>query len=119
MCSSDLEGARIIARPCIGKPGAFSRARHRHDYAITPPEENLLVYMKDNGLDVMGVGKIEDIFNKLGITYAVHTSSNEDGIEQTLKLMKEKNEGLIFANLVDFDMKWGHRNDPEAYGKGL
>lgn len=113
------EVSRVIARPFIGSPGNFTRTPNRRDFAIKPPKENLLSYAKEKGLDVIGVGKIEDIFCGEGITYATHTKSNEDGIDQTIKLMKEESHGIIFTNLVDFDMKWGHRNDPESYGKGL
>lgn len=113
------EVSRVIARPFVGQPGAFTRTPNRHDYAVMPPKENLLVYAKEKGLDVIGVGKISDIFAGEGITYATHTKSNEDGIKKTIELIKQPNHGLIFTNLVDFDMKWGHRNDPVNYGKGL
>lgn len=113
------EVSRVIARPFVGTPGHFTRTPNRHDYAVTPPAENLLVYAKEKGLDVIAVGKISDIFAGEGITYATHTKSNEDGIKQTIDLIKKESRGLIFTNLVDFDMKWGHRNDWENYGKGL
>ena len=113
------EVSRVIARPFLGTPGNFTRTPHRHDYAITPPKENLLAYAKDKGLEVIGVGKIPDIFNGLGITKHLKSSDNEQGVQQTIKAMAEDSEGIIFTNLVDFDMKWGHRNEPESYGKGL
>lgn len=113
------EVARVIARPFTGEVGAFSRTANRHDYAINPPTNNLLVYCKENGVDVNAVGKINDIFNGQGITNACHTKDNADGIVKTLEYMDKYKEGLIFTNLVDFDMKWGHRNDPLNYGKGL
>ncbi|MGL4736816.1 MAG: phosphopentomutase [Cellulosilyticaceae bacterium] len=119
LLTGEHEVSRVIARPFLGTTGEFIRTPNRRDFAITPPEANLLSYAKAKGLDVIGIGKIEDIFCGQGITYATHTKSNEDGIEQTIALMKKDNEGLIFTNLVDFDMKWGHRNDPTNYGKGL
>ena len=84
-----------------------------------PAMRDTVALIKEKGLDVIGVGKISDIFAGEGITYATHTKSNEDGIKKTIELIKQPNHGLIFTNLVDFDMKWGHRNDPVSYGKGL
>ncbi|PHV71143.1 phosphopentomutase [Sporanaerobium hydrogeniformans] len=113
------EVARVIARPFKGEVGSFTRTANRRDFAICPPKPNLLTYCEEKGVPVMAVGKIEDIFNGQGITEAIHTKSNLEGVEVTLESMKKYKEGLIFTNLVDFDMKWGHRNDAEAYGKGL
>lgn len=110
---------RVIARPFIGEAGNYTRTANRRDFSLVPPKENLLDYMKTAGLDVIAVGKIEDIFAGAGITEAVHTKDNMDGVQQTLRYMDEENHGLIFTNLVEFDMKWGHRNDPEGYAKGL
>lgn len=111
--------ARVIARPFLGTEGNFTRTPNRRDYALLPPHKTTLDMLKDKNLRVMGVGKIEDIFSGQGITDAVHTKSNMDGVDKTIDYMKEDNSGLIFTNLVDFDMKWGHRNDPAGYGKGL
>lgn len=111
--------ARVIARPFVGTPGNFTRTPNRRDFSLTPPHDTILDILKDNGLNVMAVGKIEDIFTGKGITEAVHTKDNMDGVDKTLEYMKENKKGLIFTNLVDFDMKWGHRNDAESYGKGL
>lgn len=113
------ETARVIARPFTGKKGAYERTSERRDYSVLPPSNNLLVYMKDAGKNVVGVGKIEDIFCGQGITDAIHTKSNEDGMDVTFECMKKYDNGLIFTNLVDFDSKWGHRNDPKGYGDGL
>ncbi len=113
------EVARVIARPFTGTSGNYTRTPNRRDYAISPPGPNLLTICEDEKAPVIAVGKIEDIFNKQGVTYAIHTKSNADGMQQTLDLMDKYKEGLIFTNLVDFDMKWGHRRDPENYGKGL
>lgn len=117
--SGKHEVARVIARPFEGEVGHFTRTSNRHDYAICPPTPNLLTYCEEAKIPVIAVGKIEDIFNKQGITKAIHTKDNADGIKVTLDCMKSHKEGLIFTNLVDFDMKWGHRRDPESYGKGL
>jgi phosphopentomutase len=111
--------ARVIARPFIGEPGNFTRTANRRDFSLVPPHATLLDNLKNAGLDVIGVGKIEDIFSGQGITEAVHTKDNMDGVDKTLEFMQKDNKGLIFTNLVDFDMKWGHRNNAEAYGKGL
>ena len=113
------EVARVIARPFTGEVGSFARTSNRHDYAINPPTNNLLNYCKENGVSVNAVGKIEDIFNGQGITNACHTKDNADGIIKTMEYMDKYKDGIIFTNLVDFDMKWGHRNDPLNYGKGL
>lgn len=115
----DNEVSRVIARPFIGKQGSFVRTADRRDYAITPPDNNLLNCLKNNGYDVIGVGKIEDIFAGSGITTATHTKSNMDGVDVTLRYMTEDNKGLIFTNLVEFDSTWGHRRDAVGYGKGL
>ncbi|WP_255547858.1 phosphopentomutase [Crassaminicella indica] len=111
--------ARVIARPFIGEPGNFTRTANRRDFSLVPPHDTLLDHLKNEGFHVMAVGKIEDIFSNQGITEAIHTKDNMDGIDQTLNYMKQDKKGLIFTNLVDFDMKWGHRNDVKAYGKGL
>ncbi len=111
--------ARVIARPFVGEEGNFVRTANRRDFSLKPPMDNLLVRMKEAGLDVIAVGKIEDIFDKVGITEAVHTKDNMDGVQKTIQYMKEESKGLIFTNLVEFDMKWGHRNDVSGYAKGL
>lgn len=111
--------ARVIARPFKGKPGEFSRTSNRRDFSLVPPYETILDKLKNNNLNVMAVGKIEDIFATKGVTESVHTIDNMDGIDKTLEYMKLNKKGLIFTNLVDFDMKWGHRRDTQAYGKGL
>jgi phosphopentomutase len=111
--------ARVIARPFTGKPGSFARTANRHDYAVEPPYDTILDKLTKKKIPVMGVGKIVDIFNGRGVPESVHTKSNDDGIDKTLAYMANGPKGLIFTNLVDFDMKWGHRNDYEAYAKGL
>lgn len=111
--------ARVIARPFIGTEGAYVRTANRRDFSLKPPKDNLLIRMQEAGLDVIAVGKIEDIFDKEGITEAVHTKDNMDGVQKTLDYMSRNNRGVIFTNLVEFDMKWGHRNDVEGYANGL
>lgn len=109
---------RVIARPFIGEPGNFIRTKNRRDFSLKP-SGTVLEELKALNYDIMAVGKIEDIFAGKGITYAVHTSGNMDGVDQTIRLIKEDNKGIIFTNLVDFDMKYGHRKDVEGYGKAL
>ncbi|GAA0708265.1 phosphopentomutase [Paraclostridium ghonii] len=111
--------ARIIARPFIGQAGAFERTSNRRDYSLSPFEDTVLDNIKNSNLDVIGVGKIEDIFNKQGITEAMHTKDNMDGVDQTINYMKKENNGLIFTNLVDFDSKYGHRRDVKGYKQAL
>lgn len=110
---------RIIARPYLGEPGAFKRTANRHDYALSPFGETILDKLKDNGKEVIAVGKISDIFNGNGITQAVRTVSNMDGVDQLLKVMEKPFEGLSFTNLVDFDALYGHRRDTIGYGEAL
>jgi phosphopentomutase len=110
---------RVIARPYVGEPGAFKRTPNRHDYAVKPPLPTVLNALKGKGLDVIAVGKINDIFSGEGITRALPTKSNADGIAVTLKEMASEFQGLVFTNLVDFDSLYGHRRDPEGYGRAL
>ena len=119
MLVGDIAVGRIIARPFIGKSGAYTRTSNRHDYALDPLNKTALDYIKEAGSNVMAVGKIEDIFNKHGITEALHTKNNMDGVDKTLEFMKNGKSGLIFTNLVDFDMVYGHRNDYQGYAKAL
>ncbi len=111
--------ARVIARPFITDCDGFKRTSNRRDFSMEPPYNTILDELKEKGLDVLAVGKIEDIFCKKGITEAVHTEDNKDGVMKTIEYMKQENRGLIYTNLVDFDAKWGHRNDVKAYAKGL
>ncbi|MBQ3545258.1 MAG: phosphopentomutase [Lachnospiraceae bacterium] len=115
------EVGRVIARPFVGKNSeeGFIRTSNRRDFSRLPDKNNLLSKMKRAGLNVAAVGKIEDIFANQGITTAIHTKDNLDGVKKTLDYMNEIESGLIFTNLVEFDSKWGHRNDYEGYAKGL
>ena len=114
------EVSRVIARPFVGTPGNWVRTPNRHDFSVVPPEPTVLDSIKDAGMMVYGVGKIEDIFAGQGITDAVHVQDNMDGVDKTITAMRERKErGVIFTNLVDFDAKYGHRNNPEAYAGAL
>ncbi len=110
---------RIIARPFIGEPGNFTRTANRHDFALNPPSPTTLDSLKDHNFDVLAIGKISDIFNNCGITKATKTKDNTDGIEKIKEATKTDFTGLCFANLNDFDSKYGHRRDPIGYMKAL
>jgi phosphopentomutase len=110
---------RVIARPFLGEPGAFYRTENRHDYAVPPPRENLLPALADEELDVVCIGKIASIYASVGVTQDLIAKNNEQSIEQTIKALNDSTRGLIFSNLVDFDMLYGHRRDTEGYAKAL
>lgn len=110
---------RVIARPFLGSPGAFKRTPNRRDFSAPPPERTLLDRVLLAGKTVFAVGKIEDIFAGQGITTAVHTTDNMDGIDKTLEAMSSTGTSLIFTNLVDFDMVYGHRNNAAGYAEAL
>jgi phosphopentomutase len=113
------EVGRVIARPFLGQPGSFYRTENRHDYAVPPPRENLLPLLSDNGLDVVSIGKIASIYDSEGVTQDLTAKNNEQSIDQTIKALKDETRGLIFSNLVDFDMLYGHRRDTEGYARAL
>jgi phosphopentomutase len=110
---------RVIARPFLGEPGAFYRTENRHDYAVPPPRENLLPALADEDFDVVCIGKIASIYDSIGVTQEVTAKNNEQSIDQTIKALRDSTRGLIFSNLVDFDMLYGHRRDTEGYAKAL
>ncbi|MFZ4452191.1 phosphopentomutase [Salibacterium aidingense] len=110
---------RIIARPFIGKPGAFERTSNRHDYALKPFGRTVMNELADKGLDSLAIGKISDIYDGEGITKMIRTESNADGMDKIIASAKESFQGLSFLNLVDFDAKFGHRRDPDGYGEAL
>ncbi|ADW23033.1 MULTISPECIES: phosphopentomutase [Thermus] len=119
MLKGEHQVARVIARPFAGEPGNFYRREDlRKDFALEPPR-NVLDLLKEAGLEVVGVGKIPDIYAHRGFTREVKTKDNTDGLEKTLALMQEPFSGLLFANLVDFDAKYGHRRNPEGYARAL
>jgi phosphopentomutase len=110
---------RVIARPFIGSPGAFRRTSNRRDFALTPFAPTLLDLLKEAGLSVIAIGKIEDLFAGRGITAATHTASDDQGMDEVMRAMATTPRGLIFANLVDFDTQYGHRNDVAGYAANL
>lgn len=113
------EVGRVIARPFIGSPGAFTRTPNRHDYAVPPPKGMLLDRLEERGVEIYSVGKIFDVFLGRGIRDHVKTKNNDDGMTKTLEAMQLTPRGLIFVNLVDFDQQYGHRNDVEGYARAL
>ncbi len=110
---------RVIARPFVGGPGAFRRTPNRRDFALSPFAPTLLDRVKDTGRPVVAIGKIEDLFAGRGITTAVHTASDDQGVDEVLRAMAETPRSFIFANLVDFDTQYGHRNDVTGYAANL
>jgi len=113
------EVGRVIARPFLGAPGAFYRTENRHDYAVPPPRENLLPLLQSHGLDVVCIGKIASIYDSTGVTQDLTAKNNEQSIDQTIRALRDHTRGLIFSNLVDFDMLYGHRRDTEGYARAL
>ena len=111
LLSGEHSVGRVIARPFIGQSGNYQRTPKRHDFSLEPPGETMLDAIKRAGKEVIGVGKIKDIFAGRGITSYVYTKGNEEGIERTLQYLDQEFEGLCFINLVDYDMLYGHRND--------
>ena len=115
----DHEVSRVIARPFVGQPGNFERTANRHDYSVAPPP-TVMDALKEAGLMVYAVGKIQDIFDGNGTTEYIYTQHNMDGVDKTIAALHEQTaRGLIFTNLVDFDAKFGHRNNPEGYANAL
>ena len=110
---------RVIARPFTGEYPNYTRTTNRHDFSLLPPSTTMLDQLSDNGFDVVAIGKIYDIFAGRGITEAIRTGGNDEGIARTIEWTKRDFNGLCFINLVDFDMLYGHRNDVEGYAKGL
>lgn len=110
---------RVIARPFLGEPGGFYRTENRHDYAVPPPRENLLVALEDEGLDVVCIGKIASIYDSNGVTQDRMAKNNEQSIDQTIDALNDDSRGMVFSNLVDFDMLFGHRRDTEGFARAL
>ncbi|MGL5721432.1 MAG: phosphopentomutase, partial [Brevinema sp.] len=121
ICNEISPVARVIARPYIGSvEKGFTRTSNRHDFSINPPAETVLERLKKHGKDVVGIGKIADLFNGVGITdNRKSNKDNKDGILKTISALKEDTRGLIFTNLVDFDTLYGHRRDPQGYKTAL
>ncbi|WP_455661289.1 phosphopentomutase [Pradoshia sp.] len=110
---------RVIARPFVGEPGDFKRTPNRHDYALKPFGRTVMNELKDSGFDVISIGKIADIYDGEGVTKALRTTSNMDGMDKQVQTLDMEFTGLSFLNLVDFDALFGHRRDPQGYGKAL
>lgn len=119
MLRGEHEVGRVIARPFLGQPGSFYRTENRHDYAVPPPRENLLSLLSENGLDVVSIGKIASIYDSTGVTQDLTAKNNDQSIDQTISALNDNTRGLIFSNLVDFDMLYGHRRDTEGYARAL
>lgn len=110
---------RVIARPFVGNPGAFERTSNRHDYALKPFGKTVMNTLKDENFDVIAIGKISDIYDGEGVTKAIRTVDNDDGMTKLVESMSMDFHGISFLNLVDFDAKYGHRRDPQGYGEAL
>src|SRR6267143_3584013 len=119
MLRGEHEVGRVIARPFLGTPGSFYRTENRHDYAVPPPRENLLPLLSEHGLGVVCIGKIASIYDSAGVTQDLTAKNNEQSIDQTIRALREDTRGLIFSNMVDFDMLYGHRRDTEGYAGAL
>src|SRR5438874_1541576 len=119
MLTGEHAVGRVIARPFIGTPGNFKRTEHRRDFSLAPLGITLLDVLKDYGKEVIGIGKIEDLFAGRGLTQRDHTETNKDGMAATLHWLERDFAGLLFVNLVEFDMLWGHRRDSEGYAQAL
>jgi phosphopentomutase len=119
LLTGDWACGRVIARPYVLEDGKRTRTSDRKDYAVSPSGATLLDHVSGAGQTVYAVGKISDIFNGQGVTRAVHTDNNMDGVDKTIAALKEDFGGLIFTNLVDFDSKFGHRRDPIGYGQAI
>ncbi|CAH0180925.1 Phosphopentomutase [Peribacillus sp. Bi96] len=117
--ADEYKVGRVIARPFTGEPGSFKRTPNRHDYALKPFNRTVMDELKDSGYDVLAIGKISDIFDGEGVTESLRTVSNMDGMDKLIQTIEQDFKGLSFLNLVDFDALYGHRRDPEGYGKAL
>lgn len=117
--ADEFKVGRVIARPFVGKPGSFKRTANRHDYALKPFDRTVMSELKDAGYDVLAIGKISDIFDGEGVTESLRTVSNMDGMNKLLQTLDMDFTGLSFLNLVDFDAMYGHRRNPQGYGKAL
>ncbi len=119
MLTGENAVGRVIARPFIGTPGNFKRTEHRRDFSLAPPGTTLLDILKESGKEVIGIGKIEDLFAGRGLTQRDHTETNRDGMAAALRWLERDFTGLLFVNLVEFDMLWGHRRDSQGYAQAL
>ena len=123
-CARDLlkgehSVGRVIARPFIVENGTYTRTERRRDFSLPPPEDTVLDKVMGSGYEVVGIGKIGDIFAHRGLTREIHASNNHEGVRKTIECVREDFKGIVFTNLIDFDMKYGHRNDPNGYADAL
>ena len=119
MVGRGLGVGRVIARPFVGAPGSFTRTANRHDYALTPPTDTLLDLLTRMEIPIVSIGKVHDLFAGRGTGRALHTSSDGEGMDRLEEVMRDTTEGLLFANIVDFDALYGHRNDVAGYAANL
>jgi phosphopentomutase len=119
LLTGEYNVGRVIARPFRGRPGAFERRPERRDFSVPPPGPTVLDLLNEAGVPVFGVGKIQDIFDGEGITDAVYSDSNDHGLDLTVELLRKRGPAFVFSNLVDFDSKYGHRNDPGGYASAV
>ncbi len=119
MLTGEHAVGRVIARPFRGEPGNFWRTEHRHDFPLLPPRPTVMMRLVEAGYDMAAVGKIDDLFGNTGITLNKHTTNNRDSLNALLEFMPERFKGMIFANLIEYDMIYGHRNDPQGYAGAL
>ena len=110
---------RVIARPFVGVPGDYVRTHRRRDFSLVPPRPTLLDHLMAKGIETVGIGKIDDLFAGQGLSVKLHTTDNDDGMRQTMRALEQFKSGLIFTNLVEFDMLWGHRNDAAGFASAL
>jgi len=110
---------RVIARPFVGKSGGFTRTTNRRDFAVEPPGTTMLDHLAEKGFETVGIGKIDDLFAGRGLSAKIHTHSNAEGVEQIVNQAGRMKSGFIMANLVDFDVLFGHRQDAEGFAKAL
>ena len=119
MLTGEHAVGRVIARPFVGAPGAYRRTERRRDFSLEPPAATLLDRLTERGHPVITVGKVDQLFAGRGVSDAIHTANNAEGEEVLADLARRRGEGLVFANLVDFDQQYGHRNDPVGFGRAL
>jgi phosphopentomutase len=111
--------ARVIARPFVGSPGSFRRTERRRDFSVAPPDETVFDILTKRGIQTVGIGKISDIFTGRGISLSISTTNTEDSLKATVDCLDSVASGLVFTNCIDFDMLWGHRNNPQGYARAL
>jgi phosphopentomutase len=119
ICIGEHSIGRVIARPFIGTPGKFERTANRRDFSLDPPSDTILDLLAEKGINTVGIGKVNDLFNYRGIKNQIKTKSNLEGINSIISTLRSEENSFIFANLVDFDVYFGHRNDPEGFHEAL